>query len=146
MAKRYPQVFRVTRAYDGKGLAEGDSIVGKNGGRVKTVEVIPVGDVWDLDKDDPMLVANLLSEDLAIMMEGPDGQYYLQAGAICVPGKTHILSELIVQLTCKCIRLLEIRRQDRSSIERNTLERWSLSVQREAGALFESVGVCSLSR
>lgn len=86
LAKRYPQVFRVTRAYDGKGLAEGDSIVGKDGGRVKTVEVIPVGDVWDLDQDDPMLVANLLSEDLAIMMEGPDGQYYLQAGAICVPG------------------------------------------------------------
>lgn len=46
-----------------------------------------MGDVWDLDKDDPMLIAGLISEDLAIMMEGPDEQYYLRAGAICVPGR-----------------------------------------------------------
>ncbi|GJJ08191.1 hypothetical protein Clacol_002399 [Clathrus columnatus] len=87
LAKRYPQVFRVTRVHDNGGLGEGDSIVGKGGGRIKTVEVIPVGDIWDLDKDDPMLVAGLLSEDLGIMIEGSDGQYYLRAGSICVPGE-----------------------------------------------------------
>ncbi|KAF8529912.1 hypothetical protein JB92DRAFT_3106604 [Gautieria morchelliformis] len=86
LAKRYPQMFRVTRVHDQGGLGEGDSIVGKYGGRVKTVEILPTGDKWDLDVDDPMLVAGLLAEDLAIMVEGSDGQYYLRAGAICIPG------------------------------------------------------------
>jgi Haem-dependent oxidative N-demethylase, alpha subunit-like len=80
-------MFRVTRVHDQGGLGEGDSIVGKYGGRVKTVEILPTGDKWDLDVDDPMLVAGLLAEDLAIMVEGSDGQYYLRAGAICIPGQ-----------------------------------------------------------
>lgn len=77
----------MTRAFDGGGLGEGDSIVGKHGGRVKIIEILPSGDRWDLDVDDPMFVAGMLAEDLAIMMEGPDGQYYFKAGAICVPGE-----------------------------------------------------------
>jgi hypothetical protein len=89
VAARYPQVFKVTRAIDKGVLKGGDSIVGRNGGRVKTVEILPTGDRWDLDVDDPMMVAGLLAEDLAIMVEGSDGQYYLQAGAICVPGNKH---------------------------------------------------------
>lgn len=79
-------MFRVTRVHDHGGLGEGDSIVGKDGGRVKTVEILPTGDKWDLDVDDPMLVGGLLAEDLAIMVEGSDGQYYLRAAAICIPG------------------------------------------------------------
>lgn len=79
-------MIKVTRVHDRGGLGEGDSIVGKDGGRVKTVEILPTGDKWDLDVDDPMLVAGLLAEDLAIMVEGSDGQYYLRAGAICIPG------------------------------------------------------------
>ncbi|KAF8588266.1 hypothetical protein K439DRAFT_1645571 [Ramaria rubella] len=86
LAKRYPHIFKVTRVHDRGGLGGGDSIVGKEGGRVKTVEILPTGDKWDLDVDDPMTIAGLLAEDLAIMVEGGDGQYYLRAGAICVPG------------------------------------------------------------
>lgn len=38
-------------------------------------------------KEDPMaLCARLVQDDLAIMMEGEDGQYYLLAGAILLPG------------------------------------------------------------
>ncbi|KAK0648485.1 hypothetical protein B0T16DRAFT_408267 [Cercophora newfieldiana] len=38
-------------------------------------------------KEDPMaMCARLVQDDLAIMMERPDGQYYLLAGAILLPG------------------------------------------------------------
>ncbi|KAF8591105.1 hypothetical protein K439DRAFT_1381062 [Ramaria rubella] len=86
LAKRYPQVFQVQRVHDKGGLGEGDSIVGANGGRIKTIEIIPTGDKWDLDIDDPMMVAGLLADDVAIMVEGADGKFYLHAGSICVPG------------------------------------------------------------
>lgn len=37
--------------------------------------------------EDPMLIAaKLVQDDLAIMMEGSDGHYYLKAGAIVLPG------------------------------------------------------------
>ncbi|KIJ52601.1 hypothetical protein M422DRAFT_65033 [Sphaerobolus stellatus SS14] len=94
LAKRYPSVFRVHRVYDKGGLGQGDSIAGKDGGRVKTVEIIPTGDKWDLDVDDPMTVAGLLADDLAVMMEGPDGLYYLRAGSICVPGSWRIVDKI----------------------------------------------------
>lgn len=36
---------------------------------------------------DPMAAASLMiQDDLAIMFEGADGQYYLKAGAILLPG------------------------------------------------------------
>lgn len=38
-------------------------------------------------KEDPMLTAaRLIQDDLAIMIERPDGQYYLLAGAVFLPG------------------------------------------------------------
>ena len=38
-------------------------------------------------KEDPMqIAARLVQDDLAIMFEGPDGQYYLKAGAILLAG------------------------------------------------------------
>lgn len=38
-------------------------------------------------KEDPMLMAGkMVQDDLAVMMEGPDGNYYLKAGAIILPG------------------------------------------------------------
>ncbi|KAF8525830.1 hypothetical protein BU17DRAFT_41493 [Hysterangium stoloniferum] len=77
LAKRYPNVFRVEHA-----------------GRVKIIEILPTGDRWDLDVDDPMTVAGLLADDLAIMIEGPDGLYYMQAGSICVPGIWRIVDKI----------------------------------------------------
>lgn len=47
------------------------------------------GESFDLDavEDDPMTTcARLVQDDLAIMMERPDGQYYLVAGAILLAG------------------------------------------------------------
>lgn len=47
------------------------------------------GEVTDLDRlsEDPMqAAARLVQDDLAIMMEAPDGQYYLKAGAILLAG------------------------------------------------------------
>lgn len=87
MAHQYPSVFRVERVHDSGGLGCGDSIVGQNGGRVKSIQIIPTGDKWDLDHEDPMTVAGLLADDLAVMIEGSDGLYYMQAGSICVPGR-----------------------------------------------------------
>lgn len=114
VAKRYPTVFRVQRVHDRKGLRQGDSIVGKHGPRVKAIEIIPTGDKWDLDVDDPMTVAGLLADDLAVMIKGPDGRYYMKAGSICVPGSFLPLSTIHDMLNFALGRLLEDRRQDRS--------------------------------
>ncbi|KAF8529810.1 hypothetical protein JB92DRAFT_2695822 [Gautieria morchelliformis] len=82
LAKRYPQVFRVHR------------VMGNEGGRVKAVEILPTGDKWDLDVHDPMTVAGLLADDIAIMVEGDDGQYYMRAGSICVPGSWRLVDKI----------------------------------------------------
>lgn len=38
-------------------------------------------------KEDPMqMAARMVQDDLAIMMEGDDGRYYLRAGSILLPG------------------------------------------------------------
>lgn len=60
--------------------------MGRKGGRVKCIEILPTGDKWDLDVDDAMEVAGLLADDIAVMVEGVDGRYYMRAGSICVPG------------------------------------------------------------
>ncbi|TFY50416.1 hypothetical protein EVG20_g11532, partial [Dentipellis fragilis] len=82
LSRRYPQVYSVERADAEKGA------VGWGGlGRIKRITVLPVWETYDLEKEDPMRVSALLiQDDLAIMIEGKDGQYYLQAGAIVVPG------------------------------------------------------------
>ncbi|KAH9165438.1 hypothetical protein EDB89DRAFT_2134473 [Lactarius sanguifluus] len=70
---RYPGVYRATRR--------------GSGGEIAAVEVLPVGVTHDLETEDPMVVAAMLTQDdLAIMIEGADGQYYLQAGAVLLAG------------------------------------------------------------
>jgi Protein of unknown function (DUF3445) len=70
VAKRYPSLFRFTNEKEEK------------------IEVIATGEVYPIaNSDDPMKYAALLiQDDLAIMIEGPDGVYYLRAGAIVLPG------------------------------------------------------------
>jgi alpha-1,2-mannosyltransferase len=70
VTKRYPTLFRYA------------------GQKEEAIEVIPTGEVYPiLNCDNPMKYAALLvQDDLAIMMEGPDGLYYLRAGAICLAG------------------------------------------------------------
>ncbi|KAI0314208.1 hypothetical protein OF83DRAFT_1165304 [Amylostereum chailletii] len=79
LSKRYPKVYAATRENHGEG-PEGS-------GRITTMTIQPLNVTYDLEKDDPMcIVASLTQDDFAILIEGKDGQYYLQAGAIVVPG------------------------------------------------------------
>jgi hypothetical protein len=70
LTKRYPSLFRYTDE------------------REEAIEILKTGEIYPIrDSDDPMKYAALLvQDDLAIMMEGPDGLYYLRAGAICLAG------------------------------------------------------------
>ena len=70
LTKRYPSLFRYT------------------GEKEEAIEVLATGEVYPiLNSDDPLKYASLLiQDDLAIMMEGPDGLYYLRAGAILLAG------------------------------------------------------------
>ncbi|KAK0467850.1 uncharacterized protein EV420DRAFT_1501598 [Desarmillaria tabescens] len=91
--KRYPAAFHVTRAE----------------GAIKTIRILPVDATYELppallssskgtspprirkvearEAEEAMKIAALLvQDDLALMVEGADGRYYFQAGAICVPG------------------------------------------------------------
>ncbi|KAI8938983.1 hypothetical protein NX059_004827 [Plenodomus lindquistii] len=70
LPQRYPSLFRRT----GAGIAN-----------------LATGESFDITKrplkEDPMAVAaRLVQDDLAIMIERPDGQYYLLAGAILLAG------------------------------------------------------------
>ncbi|KAK0231279.1 hypothetical protein IW262DRAFT_1526371 [Armillaria fumosa] len=91
--KRYPAAFQVTRAE----------------GAIKTIRILPLDVTYELppallsrskgtsppflrkvdagEAEEAMKIAALLvQDDLALMVEGSDGRYYFQAGAICVPG------------------------------------------------------------
>ena len=53
----------------------------------KQIRIKTTGEIYPINSDDPLKYASLLIEDdLAIMMEGDDGQYYLKAGVILLPG------------------------------------------------------------
>lgn len=106
LVARYPDVYRATR----------------RGGEIVAVEVLPVGVTHDLEAEDPIVVAAMLyvsllvyhvratlhacllfqrtQDDLAIMIEGTDGQYYLQAGAILLPGPSLPVPALFSSLPC----------------------------------------------
>lgn len=76
--RRYPNVYTVERDVKGSGGWYGE-------GRIIRITVLPVNATYDLKTEDPMKVAGLLvQDDLAIMLEGNDGVYYLRAGAIIV--------------------------------------------------------------
>ena len=70
LTKRYPSLFRYTSK------------------RQDAIEIRTTGEVYPIaNSDDPLKYAALLiQDDLAIMIEGTDGLYYLRAGAILLPG------------------------------------------------------------
>ncbi|PCH41571.1 hypothetical protein WOLCODRAFT_137476 [Wolfiporia cocos MD-104 SS10] len=83
LSRRYPSIYQVTR----KPLSEKCFPGWYGEGAVKTIGILPLRVTYDLDEQDSMTVASLLvQEDFALMLEGSDGRYYLQAGAICIPG------------------------------------------------------------
>ncbi|KZT40124.1 hypothetical protein SISSUDRAFT_1044744 [Sistotremastrum suecicum HHB10207 ss-3] len=82
LSRRYPHVYRVERK-----PAQKDDFGWYNEGEIKTIEIIPIGVTYDLERDDPMTISGLLiQDDLALMLEGKDGRYYFQAGSVCTPG------------------------------------------------------------
>jgi len=84
VSRRFPLIYTVVRH------ASCDSVNTRGwygDDPVKEITVVPLDKTYDLDATDPMtLCALLIPEDLAIMVEGSDGRYYLQAGAITIPG------------------------------------------------------------
>ncbi|KAE9404497.1 hypothetical protein BT96DRAFT_955621 [Gymnopus androsaceus JB14] len=74
LSKRYPDTFTVSRSA---------------WGHISSITIVPVNETLDLPP--PLVTRTLWScgrvqDDLALMVEGTDGQYYFQGGAICVPG------------------------------------------------------------
>ncbi|KAI0027292.1 hypothetical protein K488DRAFT_62012, partial [Vararia minispora EC-137] len=79
LSRRYPGVFEVVRDASSQGWY--------GEGKVTNVKIVPTNECFDLRTEDPMRVAAMLvPDDLAILIEGNDGKYYLQGGAILVPG------------------------------------------------------------
>ncbi|KAF9008860.1 hypothetical protein BDQ17DRAFT_1275100 [Cyathus striatus] len=92
LSRRYPQSFKIERH-----IAKTDEPLGWNDlPSIKEVTVIPLSTTHRLPlnindgeraPERAMEIAALLiQDDLALMVEGTDGRYYFQAGAICVPG------------------------------------------------------------
>ncbi|KAI0721995.1 hypothetical protein C8T65DRAFT_775038 [Cerioporus squamosus] len=84
LSRRHPDVYRVTR----HPVSNDDD---ENGwydeGRIKTITIVPFDETHDLDTAEPLKAARMLiQEDFTIMMEGSDGRYYLQAGAVVIAG------------------------------------------------------------
>ncbi|CAF5040092.1 unnamed protein product, partial [Rotaria sp. Silwood1] len=58
-----------------------------NNNNDKKIRIKTTGEIYSINSDDPLKYASLLiQDDLALMIEGSDGQYYLKAGSIIIPG------------------------------------------------------------
>ncbi|KAH0587145.1 hypothetical protein H2248_005960 [Termitomyces sp. 'cryptogamus'] len=90
LAQRFPKTFSIMRHSSA-------SNIGWHGlPPVKSIQIEPLGVSYNLplnvhdDKDAAVraleIAALLVQDDLALMLEGEDGRYYFQAGAICVAG------------------------------------------------------------
>ncbi|KAI0069174.1 hypothetical protein BV25DRAFT_1910871 [Artomyces pyxidatus] len=91
LSRRCPKVFRVSRH-----PPSDEQDAGWYGeGKIKDITILPLDVTYNLDEGDPMTIAALLvQDDLAIMIEGSDGQYYLQAGAIVIPGSWRLRDKI----------------------------------------------------
>ncbi|KAJ8589892.1 hypothetical protein M405DRAFT_191594 [Rhizopogon salebrosus TDB-379] len=99
LSRRYPSNFRITRLAKGAPTPSigGVPLAWGQQQPVQTIEVLETGDKFDLGVLEGLdgvemgekamrIVAMLVQEDIALMIEGTDGKYYFQAGAICIPG------------------------------------------------------------
>ncbi|KAG1756092.1 hypothetical protein EDB19DRAFT_1843830 [Suillus lakei] len=99
LPRRYPSSFRVTRLLDGVPAPSigGVSLAWGQQQPVQTIEAVETGEKFDLGvleglegiemgEEAMRITAGLIQEDVALMIEGTDGKYYFQAGAICIPG------------------------------------------------------------
>ena len=87
LSERYPSLFSLTivKPREGEGERERETRLLRN---LATDEEFDIGALTRNGvKEDPMaLCGRLVQDDLAIMMEGEDGQYYLLAGSILLAG------------------------------------------------------------
>ncbi|KAI1793029.1 hypothetical protein LXA43DRAFT_304457 [Ganoderma leucocontextum] len=84
LSRRHPDVYRVTR-HPVSTQEDENGWYGE--GRIKTITIVPFQETHDLEKEEPLKAArSLIQEDFTIMLEGSDGRYYLQAGAVCIAG------------------------------------------------------------
>ncbi|KAI8984978.1 hypothetical protein BD414DRAFT_462851 [Trametes punicea] len=84
LSRRHPDVYRVTRRAVSGNLEE-NGWYGE--GKIKEITITPFDETYDLEKEEPLKVARMLiQEDFTIMLEGTDGRYYLQAGAVVIAG------------------------------------------------------------
>ncbi|TFK29320.1 hypothetical protein FA15DRAFT_610463 [Coprinopsis marcescibilis] len=100
LAARYPEIFNLERHNFEVKSSSSDSLYcdwGWGGASpIKSIKILPTNDSYELPlhvmdgEGAPEraleIAAMLVQDDLAIMMEGDDGKYYFQAGAICVAG------------------------------------------------------------
>ncbi|KIP09817.1 hypothetical protein PHLGIDRAFT_115974 [Phlebiopsis gigantea 11061_1 CR5-6] len=94
LSRRFPDVYRVTRC---EGATDAGGWYGLPA--IRDVTIAPLGKTYSLQDSNPMIVAALLvQEDLAIMIEGTDGQYYLQAGAVLIPGMWRLRDKIGMSL------------------------------------------------
>ncbi|KAJ6561159.1 hypothetical protein DFH09DRAFT_504156 [Mycena vulgaris] len=104
LSRRYPTTFQITRHTSSDSLA--DYPTGWGGAApIKSVHIVPQREQFDLPLPLPLspvndektdieregteamrIAALLVQDDIALMIEGSNGGYYFQAGAICVPG------------------------------------------------------------
>ncbi|KAL4241323.1 hypothetical protein ABKN59_000084 [Abortiporus biennis] len=90
LSRRYPDVYRVTR------LAPSEGSYGWYGqGQIKDITIVPLNRKFVIGEDDPLKISSLLiQEDFAIMVEGSDGRYYFQAGAVLIAGSWRMEDKL----------------------------------------------------
>ncbi|KAF5388178.1 hypothetical protein D9615_000075 [Tricholomella constricta] len=105
LCQRFPTMFEIERHASDKVA----SFPGWDGAPpVKSVRIIPLGRSYDipLDINDGEnaaeraleVSASLVQEDLALMIEGTDGKYYFQAGAITIAGFWRIQDKIGLSL------------------------------------------------
>ncbi|KII95957.1 hypothetical protein PLICRDRAFT_234134 [Plicaturopsis crispa FD-325 SS-3] len=85
LSRRYPETYQVKRYEAGEKAPDVEGWYGAPA--IKSVTIEPMGVTYDIREDNAMEVAGLLvQDDIALMLEGTDGKYYFQAGAICLAG------------------------------------------------------------
>ncbi|KAG8922526.1 hypothetical protein FRC01_013921 [Tulasnella sp. 417] len=95
LSRRYPNIYAVERHEPSPG-----DFGWCGQGQIKTVNIVPLGAAYDLDEEDSMKVAGLLiPDDLALMLPGPDGKHYLQAGSICLAGSWRLEDKIGLPLS-----------------------------------------------
>lgn len=101
LSRRFPTMFKIIR-YQSDILPDFTGWYGLP--PIKSIEVLPLNVNFELPlhtNDGPdaavralEVASSIVQEDLALMIEGSDGRYYFQAGAILIPGSWRIQDKI----------------------------------------------------